>query len=272
MDRIKARFAELKSKKKSGLVTFITAGDPDLENCTKLLAGLSKAGADLIELGMPFSDPMADGTAIQAANMRAFKAGITLSKTLDLVRGFRKQDTTTPLVLMGYYNPIYIYGVAKFVRDAKEAGVDGLIIVDLPPEEDAELCQPALHAGLTFIRLVTPTTDAKRLPTVLRDAGGFLYYVSMTGITGSKAISADPVKAAVTELRKHSQLPIAVGFGITTADQAKTIAQEADAVVIGSAIVNRIAAQLDDKGKAKKALVNDVLSFIEGLAKAVHNS
>ena len=270
-DRIGARFAALKAKKQSGLVTFITAGDPDLSTCAKILAGLLKAGADIIELGMPFSDPMADGTAIQLANIRAFKAGITLKKTLELVRGFRKTDKDTPLVLMGYYNPIYTYGPEKFLKDAKEAGADGLIIVDLPPEEDAELCEPARRAGLNFIRLVTPTTDAKRLPVVLNHASGFLYYVSMAGITGSAAVQTDKVAKALAELRKHSNLPIAVGFGITTSAQAKAIAKVADAAVVGSAIINRIAAGLDKKGKPNAKLVGDVLRFVSDLAKAVHS-
>ncbi len=268
--RIGKCFAALKAKKQSGFVTFVTAGDPDLETSAKILAGLPKAGVDIIEIGVPFSDPMADGPAIQLANLRAFKAGISLRKVLDLVHNFRKTNSDTPIVLMGYYNPIYVYGVEKFLRDAKEAGVDGLIIVDLPPEEDAELCEPALRAGLNFIRLVTPTTDAKRLPVVLKNASGFLYYVSIAGITGTKQISADPVRAAVANLRKHSNLPVAVGFGITSPEQAKAIAGAADAVVVGSAIVGRIAANLDAKGKAKPGLVEDVLTFVVDLAKAAH--
>lgn len=269
--RIARCFTALKARGQSGLVSFITAGDPDLDTCAKILAGLPKAGVDLIELGMPFSDPMADGPAIQLANLRAFKAGIKLGKVLDLVRNFRKTDQGTPLVLMGYYNPVYIYGVEKFLRDAKTAGVDGLIIVDLPPEEDGEMCLPSMQCGLNFIRLVTPTTDAKRLPVVLHNASGFLYYVSVTGITGSKAVSAAPVRAAITELRKHTKLPVAVGFGITTPEQARSIAQSADAVVVGSAIVTRIASNLDTNGKAKSGLVEDVLKFIGSLAKAAHN-
>ncbi|HEU0117645.1 MAG TPA: tryptophan synthase subunit alpha [Alphaproteobacteria bacterium] len=270
VSRIDTRFAELKAASKSALVTFVTAGDPDIETSAKILSGLPKAGADIIEIGVPFSDPMADGPTIQTANLRAFKAGITLIKVLELVRVFRKQDSATPIVLMGYYNPIYIYGVDKFVADAKAAGVDGLIAVDLPPEEDAELCEPAIKAGLNFIRLVTPTTDAKRIPAVLKNAGGFLYYVSMTGITGTKAVSAEPVKKAVAELRKHSKLPIAVGFGITTPEEARAIAHASDGAVVGSAIVNRIAANLDASGKPKAKLVEDVLGFVESLAKAVH--
>jgi tryptophan synthase alpha chain len=270
VSRIETRFAALKTKKQSGLVTFITAGDPDVVTCTKILAGLPKAGADIIELGMPFSDPMADGPAIQAANLRALKAGMTLGKVLDLARGFRKQDKETPLVLMGYYNPIMHYGVGKFLRAAKEAGVDGLIIVDLPPEEDREMCAPAIATGLNFIRLVTPTTDAERLPTVLKNASGFLYYVSVTGITGSKKADAAPVKKALTELRKHTGLPVAVGFGITSPKEARPIAAFSDAIVVGSAIVSRIAASLDKKGKAKKDLTDNVLDFVAELAKAAH--
>jgi tryptophan synthase alpha chain len=270
-NRIAARFEALKAKKQSGLVTFVTAGDPSLEVCAEILAGLPKAGVDIIELGIPFSDPMADGPTIQLANLRAFKAGITLSKVLELVRGFRKKDQETPMILMGYYNPIFAYGVETFLTDAKAAGVDGLIIVDLPPEEDSELCLPAAKHGLSFIRLVTPTTDAKRLPTVLKNASGFLYYVSMTGITGSKAVSADPVRAAVAALRKHTDLPVVVGFGITTPDEARSLASTVDGVVVGSAIVNRIASHLDEHGKVKPGLVDDVLSFIQGLAKATHN-
>lgn len=270
--RIAARFAALKEKKQSGLITFITAGDPDLDTCAKLLAGLPKAGADIIELGMPFSDPMADGPAIQAANLRALKKGIKLRKVLELVRNFRRQDQDTPLILMGYYNPIYIYGVEKFLRDAKEAGVDGLIIVDLPPEEDSEICLPAIQHGLNFIRLVTPTTDAKRLPAILKNAGGFLYYVSVTGITGGKVAQADPVQKAIAELRKHTALPVAVGFGITAPEQARAMAQVADAIVVGSAIVTRIAANLDPQGRPKASLAEDVLGFIEGLANAIHDT
>ena len=263
--RIPARFAALKAQSRPAFVSFITAGDPDLETSAKILAGLPKAGVDIIELGMPFSDPMADGPAIQAANLRAFKAGITLPKVLDLVRGFRKNDTETPLVLMGYYNPIYVYGAEKFLADAKAAGVDGLIVVDLPPEEDAELCEPAQKHGLNFIRLVTPTTDAKRLPTVLRNASGFLYYVSVTGITGQKEIDSAPVRQALDALRQKTTLPIAVGFGITSPDQARAIGAFADGVVVGSAIVKRIESNLDGEGRARTGLVEDVLSFVKTL-------
>ncbi len=264
--RLTTRFAALKAAKRCGLVTFVTAGDPDAATFAALLAGLPRAGADIIELGMPFSDPMADGPTIQAAGLRALNAGMTLAKILDLVHDFRAQDQATPLVLMGYFNPIYAYGAERFLKDAKAAGTDGLIVVDLPPEEDSELCLPALREGLNFIRLVTPTTDAKRLPTVLNNASGFLYYVSVTGITGNKQASAAPVREAIERLRQSTDLPIAVGFGITTPEQARALSSHADAVVVGSAIVNRIAAGLDANGKAKPELVNDVLNFVRTLA------
>ena len=267
--RIEKRYADLKAKGKKALITFITAGDPDLVTSARILAGLPKAGADIIEISVPFSDPMADGPIIQLANLRAFKAGIRLSKVLDMVREFRKADTETPIVLMGYYNPIYAYGTEKFLKDAKASGVDGLIVVDLPPEEDAELCDPAKKHGLDFIRLVTPTTDAKRLPAVLKSASGFLYYVSIAGITGTAAANSDTVGAAITELRRHTSLPVAIGFGISTPEQAKTMAAKSDGVIVGSAIVSRIAANLDAKCKAKAGLVEDVLGFVSDLAKAV---
>ena len=269
--RIAKCFAALKAKQQTGFITFITAGDPSLDVTEEILKGLPKLGVDLIELGMPFSDPMADGPSIQAANIRAFKAGVTVSKTLQLVRTFRKIDQVTPLVLMGYYNPLYTYGVEKFLKDAKEAGVDGLIIVDLPPEEDEEMCLPSLERGINFIRLITPTTDAKRLPVVLSNASGFLYYVSVAGITGGKTANIDHVSSAIKTLRLSTQLPVAVGFGISTPEQVKAIAEKADAVVVGSAIVNRIASQLDAGGKPKPGLLKDVLDFVEGLAKAAHN-
>jgi tryptophan synthase alpha chain len=268
--RLAARFAALKAKKQAGLVTFITAGDPDFASSAEIVKGLPKAGVDIIELGMPFTDPMADGPAIQSAGLRALKTGMNVPKLLELVRGFRQQDNETPIVLMGYYNPVYIYGVEKFLAEAKSAGVDGLIIVDLPPEEDSEMCLPAARAGINFIRLVTPTTDAKRLPVVLNHASGFLYYVSITGITGSKKVSTEPVKKALGEIRKHTRLPVAVGFGITTPEEARDVAAFADAVIVGSAIVNRIATHLDNQDKAKKGLAADVLGFVAELAKAVH--
>ena len=226
--RIDARFAELARQRRAGLVTFTMAGDPDAKTALAILKALPKAGADVLELGMPFTDPMADGPAVQAAGLRALNAGQTLVKTLTLVRAFRKDDDTTPIVLMGYYNPIYIYGVARFLTDAKTAGVDGLIVVDLPPEEDEELCLPALAAGLNFIRLSTPTTDDKRLPAVLANTSGFVYYVSITGITGTRSAAETEVTAAVNRLRRHTDLPIAVGFGIKTPEQAAAIARVAD--------------------------------------------
>src|SRR5437763_4224076 len=226
--RIDARFAELKKQGRSAFITFLMAGDPDPKTSLEIIRALPKAGADIIEIGMPFTDPMADGPAVQAAGLRALKGGMTLKKTLEMVRGFRKDDGTTPLVLMGYYNPIYIYGVDKFLADAKTAGVDGLIIVDLPPEEDTELCLPAMKAGLNFIRLATPTTDDKRLPAVLANTSGFVYYVSITGITGAAAASADKVAGAVARIKRHTSLPVCVGFGIRTADSARAIASRAD--------------------------------------------
>ncbi len=270
-DRIAARFAALAGQKRTGFVTFVTAGDPDLKTCAEILKGLPKAGVDIIELGMPFSDPMADGPAIQAANLRALRAGMTLGKLLGLVRAFRAKDPLTPLVLMGYYNPIYIYGVERFLREAKDAGVDGLIIVDLPPEEDHELCEPALRHGLHFVRLVTPTTDAKRLPAVLKNAGGFLYFVSIAGITGTRKANAASVRASVKALRERTTLPVAVGFGITTPEEARAIATCSDAVVVGSAIIHRIAAQQSGKGKAKPGTAKKVLSFVKTLSAAVHS-
>ena len=241
MSRIEKRFADLKAEGRAGLVTFITAGDPDHEISARIIAGLPAAGADVIELGMPFTDPMADGPSIQAANLRALGNGATLRKTLDLVRGFRKSDNATPIVLMGYFNPISAYGVDAFLTDAKAAGVDGLIVVDLPPEEDDELCLPALKAGLNFIRLATPTTDDARLPAVLANTSGFLYYVSIAGITGAAAPDNNAVAAAVARIKRHTDLPVGVGFGIRDGKRAAEIARVADAAVVGSALVERVA-------------------------------
>ncbi|MER2519992.1 MAG: tryptophan synthase subunit alpha [Bdellovibrionales bacterium] len=269
-NRLSARFAELKAAGKCGFVSYTSAGDPTLQLSAEILNGLPKAGVDIIEIGVPFSDPMADGIAIQVANLRAFKAGITLRKVLDLVKDFRRTDKDTPIVLMGYFNPIYVYGIENFVRDAKESGVDGLIVADLPPEEDKELLEPAKRYGIDFIRLLAPTTDAKRLPTVLLDASGYLYYVSVTGVTGTRAAEAEPVKKAVAEIHKHTDLPVAVGFGISTPEQARAIAVNAEAVVVGSAIVNRVATNLDAEGNAKPGIVKDVLSFVATLAQAAH--
>src|SRR5471032_1725626 len=233
--RIDARFAELKKQGRSAFITFLMAGDPDLDTSLAIVKALPKAGANVIEIGMPFTDPMADGPAIQASGLRALKAGMTLKKTLALVRDFRAADDATPIILMGYYNPIYIYGVDKFLADAKVSGVDGLIVVDLPPEEDEELCLPTLKTGLNFIRLATPTTDDKRLPAVLNNTSGFVYYVSITGITGSAAPDTGKVTAAVARIKRHTKLPVAVGFGVRTPAQARAIAQVADGVVVGSA-------------------------------------
>ena len=267
--RIERRFAALKAEGRGGLVTFLTAGDPDPETSREIILGLPAAGADLIELGMPFSDPMADGPAIQASSLRALKNGATLRKTLDLVRSFREQEDDTPIILMGYYNPIYIYGVEAFLSDAKAAGVDGLIIVDLPPEEDSELCIPAIDADIRWIRLATPTTDAQRLPKVLNNASGFIYYVSILGITGTASVPEEATRNAVDYLKFHTDLPVAVGFGIKTPEMAATIAQTADAAVVGSAIVEQIVAGLDDEGRAQPGMVGNVLEFVSALAAGV---
>ncbi len=267
--RIERRFATLKAEGRGGLVTFLTAGDPDPETSREIVLGLPAAGADLIELGMPFSDPMADGPAIQASSLRALKNGATLRNTLDLVRSFREQDGDTPIILMGYYNPIYIYGVEAFLSDAKAAGVDGLIIVDLPPEEDSELCIPAIDADIRWIRLATPTTDAQRLPKVLNNASGFVYYVSILGITGTASVPEEATRNAVDYLKSHTDLPVAVGFGIKTPEMAATIARTADAAVVGSAIVERIVAGLDDEGRAQPGMVGNVLEFVSALAAGV---
>ena len=267
--RIDRRFAELKTEGRAALVTFLTAGDPDPETSLALVRALPTAGADVIELGMPFTDPMADGPAIQMSSQRALKAGQTLKKTLELVRAFRGGDDATPLVLMGYYNPIYVYGVDRFLRDATSAGVDGLIIVDLPPEEDEELCLPALKAGLNFIRLATPTTDDKRLPAVLANTSGFVYYVSITGITGAAAPDPGKVAAAVARIKRHTKLPVAVGFGVRTAEQAAGIASGADGVVVGSALVNALKGSLDADNRATEKTVRGVVDLVAELAGGV---
>ncbi len=270
--RISARFEALKVEGRGGLVTFITAGDPDCDTSLEIIKGLPAAGADIIEIGMPFTDPMADGPAIQASSLRALTNGQTLAKTLKMAKAFREGDTETPLVLMGYYNPIYSYGVDRFLNDAKECGVDGLIVVDLPPEEDEELCIPALKAGVNFIRLATPTTDDVRLPTVLANASGFVYYVSILGITGTREIEADPVAEAVARIKRHTDLPIVVGFGITSPDQAQSIASAADAAVIGSAIVRKVEDRVDDNGKAAPETAAAVLEYVGELAAGVRKS
>jgi len=267
--RIDKRFAALKAEGRAGLVTFIMAGDPDYAASLAIAKALPKAGADVIELGMPFTDPMADGPAIQAAGLRALEGGQTMIKTLQLVRDFRTGDDATPIVLMGYFNPIYIYGVDRFLADAKAAGVDGLIVVDLPPEEDEELCLPALKAGLNFVRLATPTTDDQRLPTVLSNTSGFVYYVSITGITGSAAPDAAKVAAAVQRIKRHTRLPVAVGFGVKTAEQARAIAAAADAVVVGSALIDALRQTLDASGKATPGTVKAVADLASSLAQGV---
>ncbi|MCZ6447399.1 MAG: tryptophan synthase subunit alpha [Alphaproteobacteria bacterium] len=262
----------LRAEGRAGLVTFVTAGDPDFETSSEILAGLPQAGADLIEIGMPFSDPMADGPAIQASSLRALGAGQNMAKTLDLVRRFRAVDATTPLVLMGYYNPIYRYGNLTFLDDAKTAGVDGLIIVDLPPEEDSELCLPARDAGLHFIRLATPTTDEARLAKVLTNSSGFIYYVSITGITGTRSARPGDVGERIAALRVATELPIAVGFGIKTPDQAAAIARVADAAVVGSALVERIGDGLDAESRPGTNLVAETLSLVKQLAAGVRGA
>ncbi len=267
--RIAACFEHLRWENRAGLVAFITGGDPDAATSQALLEGLAGAGADVIELGMPFSDPMADGPSIQASSLRALKAGATLRAILQQVRDFRKSDNRTPLVLMGYYNPIYVYGAEDFARDARDAGVDGLIVVDLPPEEDTELRVPATQAGLHCIRLATPTTDDARLPVVLANTGGFVYYVSIAGITGTKSAASGEVTEAVSRLRRHTDLPVAVGFGIKTPQQAGGVAAVADAAVVGSALVDTIAAALDGQGRASPGLVEDVLAFVSKMSKSV---
>jgi len=270
--RLDKRFARLKTEARAAFVTFITAGDPDFDTTLAILKGLPAAGADVIELGMPFTDPMADGPAIQASTQRALKAGASMMKTLDLVRRFRANDSDTPIVLMGYYNPIYHMGVELFLSRATEAGVDGLIVVDLPPEEDDELCEPAMRAGLNFIRLATPTTDDRRLPAVLANTSGFVYYVSINGITGSASPETRNVAAAVARIKRHTSLPVAVGFGIRTPEQAAEIARNADGAVVGSAIVDAIAAEIDPQGRVKPGAAERVLAFVRKLADGVHGA
>jgi tryptophan synthase alpha chain len=270
--RIDARFAELKKQDRAAFITFLMAGDPDPATSLAIIRALPKAGADIIEIGMPFTDPMADGPAIQAAGLRALKAGMTLKKTLAMVREFRTGDAITPLVLMGYYNPIYIHGVDKFLTDAKSAGVDGLIIVDLPPEEDTELCLPAMRAGLNFIRLATPTTDDKRLPAVLANTSGFVYYVSITGITGSASADTAVVGEAVARIKRHTKLPVCVGFGIRTSEAARGIAQRADGAVVGTALVDALRGSLDAEGRATAATVGAVAGLAASLAQGVRGA
>ncbi len=270
--RIEKRFAALKKEGRAALVTFTMAGDPDTETSLAVMKALPKSGADVIELGMPFTDPMADGPSIQAAGQRALKAGQRMTRTLQMVRDFRKDDDATPIVLMGYYNPIYIYGVDRFLVDARAAGVDGLIVVDLPPEEDEELCIPALKAGLNFIRLATPTTDDKRLPAVLTNTTGFVYYVSITGITGSATPDAGKVTAAVARIKRHTDLPVAVGFGVKNAASARAIAGGADGVVVGSALIDALGKSLDNNGKATTGTVKAVTDMVADIAQGVRSA
>jgi tryptophan synthase alpha chain len=272
LTRIERRFAQLRAEGRAGLVIYLTAGDPDPDTSLALFQGLAACGADLVEIGMPFSDPMADGPAIQAAGQRALKRGMTLRRTLAMVRGLRERDPDTPYVLMGYYNPIYRYGAEAFALDAVAAGVDGAIIVDLPPEEDAELAEPARRAGLDIVRLATPTSDEARLPAIVAHAGGFLYYVAITGITGTRSAEAASVRDAVTRLRRFTKLPIAVGFGIKNPVQAAAVAKAADAAVVGSALVDRLALNLDPAGNAKPGLVDAVLADIRALAAGVRTA
>jgi tryptophan synthase alpha chain len=267
--RIDRRFAALKKEGRKALVAFVTAGDPDYATSEKILLGLPKAGADLIELGMPFSDPMADGPAVQASSLRALKAGHTMQKTLALVRAFRKHDPETPIVLFGYYNPVYVYPVERFLDDAKAAGADGVIIVDVPPEADQELCLPAVARGLNFIRLATPTTDDARLPAVLANTSGFLYYVSITGITGTAEPDVVAVHSHIARIKKSTSLPIAVGFGVKTPQQARAIAAGADGVVVGSALVNAVRDSLGPKGETTGKTVSNVLDLVKSLSQAL---
>ena len=267
--RIDRRFADLRAEGRAALVTFLMAGDPDPQTSLQVIAALPAAGADVIEIGMPFTDPMADGPSIQAAGLRALKAGMTLKKVLQLVTDFRAKDDKTPIVLMGYYNPIYVYGVDRFLEDAKRAGVDGLIVVDLPPEEDSELCLPALKAGLNFIRLATPTTNDKRLPKVLTNTSGFVYYVSITGITGAATPDYSKVATAVKRIKAHTDLPIAVGFGVKNAQSAKEIAQSADGVVVGSALVDALKRSLDAQDRATGETVKAVSGLVAEIASGV---
>jgi len=269
--RIDRRFAALKAQGRPAFVTFISAGDPDLETSRKILEGLPKAGADIIEVGMPFSDPMADGPAIQASSLRALKSGQNMKKTLQLVADFRKTDQDTPIVLMGYYNPIYVYSPLKFVADAKAAGVDGLIVVDVPPEADDELCLPAIEKGLHFIRLATPTTDDERLPAVLANTSGFLYYVSITGITGAATPQANDVHTQVARIKKSTNLPVVVGFGVKTPEQARALAKGADGVVVGSALVSALQASLGPEGEATATTVPAVLELAASLSRALQS-
>ena len=270
--RMDKKFADLKAEGRPALVTYFMGGDPDYDTSLAIMKALPGAGADVIELGAPFSDPMADGPAIQLAGQRALKNGHSLRKTLEMARDFRRSDDTTPIVIMGYYNPIYIYGVERFLDDALDAGIDGLIVVDLPPEMDDELCIPALRKDINFIRLTTPTTDDKRLPKVLSNTSGFVYYVSMTGITGSALPDPSVIAGAVQRIKKSTDLPVCVGFGVKTAEHARLIGASADGVVVGTAIVNQVATSLDKDGRATADTVQSVATFVRGLATGVRSA
>ena len=270
--RIDRRFAQTRAEGRAALVCFLMCGDPDLATSLAILKALPKAGADVIEVGMPFTDPMADGPSIQAAGLRALKAGTTLKKTLKVVSDFRAGDNDTPIVLMGYYNPIYVYGVDRFLADAKAAGVDGLIVVDLPPEEDSELCLPALSAGLNFIRLATPTTDDKRLPAVLTNTSGFVYYVSITGITGAAIADYSKVAEAVARIKRHTHLPVAVGFGVKNAASAASIAAHADGVVVGTALIDALRGSLGPDNVAGPGTVEAVTNLVADIASGVRGA
>ncbi|MGO4570592.1 tryptophan synthase subunit alpha [Microvirga sp. 2TAF3] len=269
--RIEARFEKCRAEGRAALVTYVMAGDPDLETSFEIMRNLPKAGADIVEFGMPFTDPMADGPSIQAAGLRALKVGQNTVKTLDLVRRFRKEDSETPIILMGYFNPIYVYGVERFLNDAKEAGVDGLIVVDLPPEEDDELCLPALKAGLAFIRLATPTTDDKRLPAVLANTAGFVYYVSITGITGAATPDFGKVATSVERIKRHTPLPVVVGFGVKSGAHAAAVAKGADGVVVGSALIDALKGTLDANDRATSRTVEAVTTLVKELSEGVRS-
>lgn len=272
MSRLAARFAALKAEGRGGFIPFVTASDPDPATFQRLLAGLPGAGADIIEIGVPFTDPAADGPSVQASGLRALKQGVSLKQTLAMVAEFRKTDYETPIVLMGYYNPIYIMGCELFAKTAAEAGVDGLITVDLPPEEEAEMRGPVKAAGIDIVRLIAPTTHDARMPYVLKHASGFIYYVSITGITGTATPTMDSIEAAVARVKKHTDLPMAVGFGLRTPDMVGHVSRAADAAVVGSALVERIKANLDDQDQAQPDLVEDVLGFVRELAAGVRNA
>jgi tryptophan synthase alpha chain len=269
--RIEARFEQCRQEGRAALVTYVMAGDPDPETSLEILKSLPAAGADIVEFGLPFTDPMADGPAIQAAGLRALKGGQDLAGTLALIRRFRAGDQTTPVILMGYYNPIYVYGVERFLADAREAGVDGLIVVDLPPEEDEELCLPALRAGLAFIRLATPTTDDRRLPAVLANTAGFVYYVSITGITGAATPDFGKVATAVERIKRHTPLPVVVGFGVKSGAHAAAVAQGADGVVVGSALIEALKGSLDPEDRATSHTVEAVTTLVKELSAGVRS-